>query len=45
MVDGWFRGLWLSLSRLCLNNVVNYLVHACFMHVIDYRCKPNIWHN
>jgi hypothetical protein len=20
---------------------VNYLVYACFMHVIVYRCKPN----
>jgi hypothetical protein len=39
----WFRVLWLWLSWLCFNNVVNYLVDACFMHVIVYRCKSNTW--
>jgi hypothetical protein len=24
---------------------VNYLDDACFVHVIAYRCKTNIWLN
>jgi hypothetical protein len=35
---------WLTLYYL-FNNVVNYLVDVCFMHVIAYRCKSNIWLN
>jgi hypothetical protein len=27
------------------NNDVNYFVDACFMYVIVYRHKPNIWLN
>jgi hypothetical protein len=45
MVDGWFRGLWLLLSWLCFINNVNFLVDACLMHVIVYRCTPNTWLN
>jgi hypothetical protein len=41
--------VWLCLSWLLLlyliNNVVNYLDDACFMHVIVNRCKPNTWLN
>jgi hypothetical protein len=45
VLDGWFRGLWLGLSWLYFNNNVNYLGYSCLLHVIVYRCKPNIWLN
>jgi hypothetical protein len=47
VLDRWIRWLWLWLwlSWLRFNNNVNYLVGACFMHVIIYRCKPNTWLN
>jgi hypothetical protein len=34
-----------TIIMVILNNDVNYLVDACFMHVIVYRCKPNTWLN
>jgi hypothetical protein len=42
VLDGWLC-LWLLLYYF--NNNVNYLIDACFMHAIEYRCKPNTYLN
>jgi hypothetical protein len=44
-IRGWWMWLWLSWGLLYYFNNVNYLDDACFMHVIIYRCKPNLWLN